>query len=243
MCASLIELLSKGGFQLSQLMTSSLAVLESVQAESRVTSTLNLNFEDLPEERTLGLRWECQADCFVFSLSTHITPTTKREMLSAVNKVYDPLGFMTCIITPCRILLQDVWRLEQELKLKGDNWDRKLPDCFIQRWKKITRNWQKLSSLKIPRCLNNIQHPETTHQLHVYCDATLTVMGAVAYLRSESPEKVTVTFIAAKSKMVSLTPITIPQCELKAASLATKLELKSTETHTPKSEKLWPAGL
>lgn len=56
-CTSLIELLRKGGFELSQLISSSKNVIKTVPTESSAKSTLSLDFETLPEDSTLGLRW------------------------------------------------------------------------------------------------------------------------------------------------------------------------------------------
>jgi len=232
-CTSLIELLRKGGFELSQLISSSRSVLKLVPAESNMTDTLNLDFDLLPEDCTLGLRWNAQKDCFVFSLTTIPTPSTKREMLSSIGKIFDPLGFLTCVIMPARMLLQEVWRRENEnyKDKRKQNWDRKLPPDIIESWNKITKSWKQLAALEIPRCLKPNIGQDVLLQIHIFCDASKGAKGAVAYLRSHSPKGITVTFIAAKSKVTKLTERdTIPQAELKAARLGAWLDNKIRRT-------------
>lgn len=228
-CTSLIGLLRKGGFELSQLISSSRSVLKLVPSESSMTETHDLDFDLLPEDCTLGLRWNGQNDCFVFSLTSIPTPSTKREMLSAIGKIFDPLGFLTCVIMPARLLLQEVWRIKIEnfKDKRRQNWDRKLPPEIIERWNKITKSWKQLATLEIPRCLKPNCVRDVLLQIHIFCDASKGAKGAVAYLRSESSTGVTVTFIAAKSKVTKLTDRdTIPQSELKAARLGAWLDTK-----------------
>lgn len=57
-CTSLIELLRKGGFQLSQLISSSHNVLKTRPTESSTHPTLSLDFDTLPEESTLRITME-----------------------------------------------------------------------------------------------------------------------------------------------------------------------------------------
>ncbi len=228
-CTSLVELLRKGGFELSQLISSSRNVLKLVPTESNTTNTINLDFDKLPEDSTLGLRWNGHKDCFIFSLTAIPTPSTKREMLSSIGKIFDPLGFLTCVIMPARMLVQEVWKIENEnhKDKRKQNWDRKLPPEIIKRWEKITKSWKQLVALEIPRCLKPNSDEDGFLQIHIFCDASKGAKGAVAYLRSESSKGITVTFIAAKSKVTKLTDRdTIPQAELKAARLGAWLDTK-----------------
>ena len=63
-------------------------------------------------------------------------------------------------------------------------------------------------------------------QLHVFCDASKDAIGAVAYLRAEREGKVSISFLAATSKVTALEAESIPHCELKAARLGVKLAAK-----------------
>ena len=89
-CRRLRELLFLGGFVLGQLATSTREILQSVPASDRANPDLNVDLDDLPIHRTLGLEWSGEDDSFFF---TYCAPkaTTKRQLLSAVSAIYDPL--------------------------------------------------------------------------------------------------------------------------------------------------------
>jgi len=232
-CTSLIELFRKGGFELSQLISSSHSVLRTVPTNTSGNPTLSLDFDTLPEESTLGLRWNGNKDCFIFSLSRIATPSTKREMLSAINKIFDPLGFLTCVVMPAKFLLQEVWRRERDApkNRKTQNWDRRLPEDIITSWKNLTTSWQQLENLEIPRCLQPAYSPDALLQIHIFCDASKAAKGAVGYPRASSSSGITVTFILAKSKVSKLSDRdTIPQAELKAARIGALLDNKIRRT-------------
>lgn len=65
MVKDLTAVCSKGGFQLSKWMSNSGNVLASIPEErlSKTTKDLNLDKDNLPVERTLGLHWCVESDC------------------------------------------------------------------------------------------------------------------------------------------------------------------------------------
>ncbi|KAL0879437.1 hypothetical protein ABMA27_003188 [Loxostege sticticalis] len=73
--------------------------------------------------------------------------------------------------------------------------------------------------------------PYNNLQLHVFCDASSKAMCAVAYWRWEDDGNVYVAFIASKSRVAPLKPITIPKLELQAALLAARLADTITREH------------
>jgi len=60
--------------------------------------------------RTLGLVWEPNDDIFVFRIAFKDEIRSKREMLSEISKLFDPLGFLGPILTLAKILMQDTWK-------------------------------------------------------------------------------------------------------------------------------------
>lgn len=66
----------------------------SFPPEKRADLKLNIDLDGFPVERTLGfVIWHRESDTFAFSFGTLIDATTKREVYSAVYKIFDPLGF------------------------------------------------------------------------------------------------------------------------------------------------------
>ncbi|GFY20233.1 integrase catalytic domain-containing protein [Trichonephila clavipes] len=74
--------------------------------------------------KTLGISWKPFEDCFVFKVSVsakHIY--TKREVLSVIAKLYDPLGFLGPVIAKAKVFLQQLWQCKLD-------WDDVLPNSI-----------------------------------------------------------------------------------------------------------------
>jgi hypothetical protein len=110
-CHRLIELLKKGGFPLTQAMTSSRELWLSFPPKFRAKPALNIDLDDLPVERTLGLIWEGESDTFTFLLNIEKDADTKRKIVSSVASIFDPMGFLACVTVIPKIIIQDIWRL------------------------------------------------------------------------------------------------------------------------------------
>ena len=170
----LTELCQRGGFPLVKWLSSSKEVLAATSPEERSHPTLNLDFEDLPTDRTLGLLWDCQTDSFVINVKVLSPTNTKRGILSQTASVFDPLGFLAPVIVKAKAILQEIWR-------SGVDWDDEVPAHLVAEWEKWTSSLASLGRLKIPRWFgtSDILHPPT---LHVFADASEIGYGAVAYL-------------------------------------------------------------
>lgn len=81
---------------------------------------LDLGVDDLPMQRSLGLQWDLKADTFVFQVPDEGKPFTRRGLLSMVNSLYDPLGFIAPVIIQGKALLR-------ELTANTIDWDTPLP--------------------------------------------------------------------------------------------------------------------
>ena len=60
------ELLSRGGFRLTKWISKDRNVIATVPVTERAPSVANLDLEDLPVERTLGVQWDMETDDFNF---------------------------------------------------------------------------------------------------------------------------------------------------------------------------------
>lgn len=67
-------------------------VAVKLQSE-RFKSLAMVRLADLPTKRAQGVLWNGETDAFGFSISIKVKPITRREFLSTVSSVYDPLGF------------------------------------------------------------------------------------------------------------------------------------------------------
>ena len=54
---------------------------------------------------------------------------TKRELLSFISSIYDPVGLMAPVTLEPKLIIQDLWRRQID-------WDVELPDDLKLRWTK-----------------------------------------------------------------------------------------------------------
>lgn len=169
----------------------------------------------------MGLLWNSSTDEFSYpcvDLGTN-AKFTKRELLTSVAKIYDPLGWVQPIIITAKILMQDTWKT-------GLNWDDPLSDGLTEQWKICRENLQKINLVKIPRWVKFGQG-KTRIELHGFSDASQKAYGAVIYLRVISKEfGICVHQMMAKSRVAPLKILTIPRLELKGALLLADLMQK-----------------
>lgn len=80
----------------------------------------------------LGLVWDPVSDQFIYTFKETETDElirhpTKRQLLSTVMKIFDPVGFVACLTVRSKILLQDVWR-------SNIDWDQLIHETHAARW-------------------------------------------------------------------------------------------------------------
>ncbi|KAK6178335.1 hypothetical protein SNE40_013134 [Patella caerulea] len=66
-----------------------------------------INTDDLPMERSLGIVWKTEMDTFDFDVQLADKPFTRRGVLSVVNNIFDPLGFIAPITVKGKMLFRE----------------------------------------------------------------------------------------------------------------------------------------
>ena len=123
----LIQLMKEGGFHLTKFTSNSRKLLATLPEKERANPALNLDLDQLPIGRALGLHWDADSDTFLFKVVPTNKPPTKRGILSTVSSLFDPLGFMGPFILPVKVLLQELWRM-------GIQWDERVPEPLLTQW-------------------------------------------------------------------------------------------------------------
>lgn len=183
--------------------------------------------------KVLGMHWDPNIDEFRYIcrfaklrravLNESIVPT-KREVLQVLMSIFDPLGFVSCYTIGLKILLQQIWRA-------GIGWDEQLTDVLTNKWYRWKSTIELITAVRVPRCYSPILVTADEIQLHTFVDAGENGYAAVSYLRVKKNNNVTVTLIAAKSKVAPLKPLSIPKLELQAAILGTRLAKTISQVH------------
>ncbi|XP_052817602.1 uncharacterized protein LOC128243724 isoform X1 [Mya arenaria] len=229
------EALSTGGkVRLHKIASNDKRVLNAFPEEDleKNLKTLDLSEDNLPTQRSLGLSWDLENDCFVFQVADQKKPLTKRGVLSTVNSLYDPLGFLAPVTLGGRLLLRKVTD-------EVDGWDEPLPENLKTKWETWVQSLSELTTVSIPR---TYFRPEVSGQaereLHVFCDASEKAIAAVAFLKTtDEAGKKHIGFVLGKSKVAPKHGHTIPRLELCAAVLGvTVAEIVSEELALPNQE-------
>lgn len=181
-------------------------------------ASLDLSKDDLPLQRSLGLSWNLRKDCFTFQVSDTEKPFTRRGVLSVVNSLYDPLGFVAPVTIVGKNLLK-------EMTISNGDWDDPLPDKYFSAWKIWTTSLQSLKNLLIPRTYFSHSLCQASHnELLLFSDASEKAIASVAYMvSSQSDKPKQVSFVMGKTKVAPSRGHTIPRLELCAAVLSVEI--------------------
>ncbi|KAK3755177.1 hypothetical protein QZH41_010697 [Actinostola sp. cb2023] len=126
LASEMTEILDRGGFRLTKFTSSNKEVLSSIPKDRRANP--NLNLDELPIERALGVRWWAETDEIGFDVKDLCRPETKRGILSTICSLYDPIGFAAPVALSAKILVQDLWRTKA-------SWDQPLEPEYVRRWR------------------------------------------------------------------------------------------------------------
>lgn len=223
-CTELIDLLSKAGFQLHKWSSNHTDILSHIAGASQSNLHPNTqctqdtyNFTLPTSVKTLGLQWLPTQDTLQVNIpEPSNAPCTKRNILSQIAQIFDPIGILAPTTILAKILMQEIWK-------QNIDWDSLVPkDSFIN-WHKFIQQLPSLKDIHIPR----YYFTDIPDQIVLlgFCDASHKAYGACLYLRATYPNKQTsCTLVTAKSKV---TPIkkqqSIPRLELCGSLLLAQL--------------------
>lgn len=145
------KMLAASYLRLLKIASNKVEVMDAFPVEDRAKDLQDLDLfkDDLPDQRSLGIKWNIMSDYFTFHIPPTDKPYTCRGVLSTVNSVFDPLGFLSPVIIQGRLLLR-------ELSLHTTEWDSALPQDMKGKWIQWQQSLQCLSNLQIPRTYSNI---------------------------------------------------------------------------------------
>lgn len=144
--------------------------------------------------------------------------TTKRQLLSSISKLFDPLGLLSPILIRAKMTMQDTWATKL-------GWDDPLTDEIKSNWNNYVHDVGNLNEIIIQRRVTSIEKP-SGHILHGFCDASLRAYGACIYLQSTDDNGSISSFlVCSKSRVapVKSSTITLPRLELCGAIILTRL--------------------
>ena len=139
----MVNILARGSFNLTKFTSNSKEVLKTVPSDKLSKQGLNLDLDDPPIERALGVLWFVGDDTLAFRIRDLDRPETKRGILSTVCSLFDPLGFAAPVALAARCLVQDLWKANL-------GWDEPLSEESLLKWRSWKTQLPSLSQLRIP---------------------------------------------------------------------------------------------
>lgn len=212
----LTNLLKIAGFSLHKWNSNCKNFLE--HCNETVTSSCYEIASENHSNRVLGILWNPSEDYFSISLpkDIKINSVTKRNVLSIISQIYDPLGFVSPIVVKAKMLMQNIW-------LANLTWDQVLNEELTDQWMTFVRSLSDLSKQRIPRCFISSKDLCKV-ELHGFADASMKAYGACLYIRGFYKNNVvSCHLICSKSRIAPLRTVSLPRLELCACLLLANL--------------------
>ena len=201
----------KDGFNLRKFCSYS-RVLEQI-----VTKGLQ---EDISNEKfILVLQW----DKFDISKMCEkiLKVLTKRSLIQFIRGIFDPLGLLNRVIAKLKILFQDICYKKLAL-------DDFLSQSYLSVFYDIVNSLREVQKVLFKRvyCIQTIEDPIVSVQVHGFCDASERAYRCCVYLRFLLKSNfVKVVLVSAKSRVSPLRKVTIPRLELLGNLLLSRYRL------------------
>nr|CAD2178770.1 unnamed protein product [Meloidogyne enterolobii] len=209
LCFQAIDIFKSGGMKLREF-------FGLTRKESRGMSE-DLLIRNQIETKILGIRWNLKEEYLIFKMPTFEGQITKRNILAAISKIYDPIGLISPVLIQAKLLLQKIFEANYK-------WDAPIEQSFCLEWNKIMLTWKESPEIKIPRFLGNKQI--NSQEFHCFTDASKYGFGAAIYVKtSEEGSHPGLIFSKSLIKPASLpsNATTIPKLELQALTLGAKM--------------------
>ena len=169
-----------------------------------------------PRTKVLGITWHKQND--TLSVCAQIQSSeilTKRKVLSAINSVYDVLGWASPFMITAKIIFSEICSGEY-------HWDQQLPTEISSRWNKWVQALETHNRVTVPRSLCTMTG--SVFQLHGFGDASKSgVCAAIYAVEFNMGQPISQNLLVAKSR-ISPKSTSIPRLELIAAHTLSKLQ-------------------
>ena len=194
-------IMAEGGFNVRQWIGNSDHFMKSIKDDDRCIKN---------PIKVLGVTWDVTTDKLYIkpNFGPCVTLHTKRSLISALSKVFDPYGFWMPLMVSGKLLIQEVWKA-------GLSWDEPLnPEMNILACALV----KELSNFDFQISREVVVRPAPV-VLHVFGDSSTKCFGIVAYISCNGKLQ----FLMSKSRLAPIKPPTLPQLELTALNFAARI--------------------
>ena len=152
---SVRKMLSNRGFYLTKWISNSSFILRSLPTSDISPKIVDLDFNELPVERALGIIWDTKSDLLKVKAVSKTFPCTKRGLLSCVSSIFDLLRIVNPSVLEVKLLIQELWK-----RMSLDD----------------------IEKIEILRWYGFIPNNEDLLGPHIFADSFSKVYGTVSYL-------------------------------------------------------------
>ncbi|XP_039967839.1 uncharacterized protein LOC120779562 [Bactrocera tryoni] len=211
----LISALKSPGFALRKWTSNDPHILKGLP-QDYLLETETLNLSEPENNKTLGIRWNSKKDSFFFLVNPmEKKPAhTKREVLSAIAKLFDPAGWLSPIVITAKIIMQQIW-------LDKTDWDESLKPLTLHRWNSFVKDYENINKIEIPRWTHF--DPTATIEFHGFSDASEKAYAATLFIRVSVGHKIWTTLLVSKTRVAPIKTVSLPRLELCGAVLLANL--------------------
>ena len=151
---------------------------------------LRITLDDNPKAKVLGVGYCFKTDELFVRVPDKLDRDvyTKREVLSFVCSMFDPLGILAPYILKGRIHFQ-------EINLIKIQWKEKVPEEILKKINKWKRDVKELRKIRIPRWTNTPDIGLHESKLIIFCDASSVGYGMCAYIRRQAVDNKNIIFV------------------------------------------------
>jgi hypothetical protein len=212
--------LAEAGFNLRKFVSNSIELSNRIAANEARLTGLPVGPIEMKEHRVLGSLWNPLTDQIIIdvrSVSDKLerSEPTKRNVVGASARIYDPMGILSPLTIRFKIFFQQICSTKIE-------WDTRLTGNLLHQWEALIASLSQVHPITIKRQLVPMCKG-SSFQLVGFCDASQVAYAAVVYLRATRTDTITSTLITAKSRVAPLKAVTIPRLELLSALLLGRL--------------------
>lgn len=182
------------------------------------------DLNDREEVGFIGMKWNVKPDSFSFPTVEFRSAEgiTRRELLSEIALVYDPLGWAQPLIVTAKMLMQTIWKTTIK-------WDEKIQPCLTEEWMSIREDLLKLPTISNPQWA--ICDKSGPVEIHGISDASAKAHGYCIYVSSVATSNASICrLILDKSRVTPMKLMCMAQLELKAAHLLAEMIAKLRKT-------------
>ncbi|XP_054719215.1 uncharacterized protein LOC129228558 [Uloborus diversus] len=166
------NLMQSGGFTLRKWSSNYPEILNDLPDNVKSNSHSVMIHDD--SLKILGIIWTTKTDSFKINVNLNLEVISKRQLLSAIAHIFDPLGFLSPSTILLKILLQQLWKDKL-------SWDDPIPVNVLNVWNKFREECYILNDITIPRYISCYSSSHLIIEMHGFCDASGKAYSAVIY--------------------------------------------------------------